>query len=78
MTDPAAVRALAAKLGRLDVLVNNAGIVRNMPAEATPDADWNLVMGVNLNGLFWCCREFGKMMLDAGRGSIVSTASMSG
>ncbi len=78
VTDPAAVRALAGKLGALDVLVNNAGIVRNTPAEETPDDDWTAVIDVNLNGVFWCCREFGKAMLQAGKGSIVSTASMSG
>ena len=78
VTDPDAVRALAAKLGALDVLVNNAGIVRNVPSEDISDADWEVVMSVNVNGLFWCCREFGRKMLDAGTGSIVSTASMSG
>jgi len=78
VTDPAAVKALAAKLGALDVLVNNAGIVRNTPAEETPDGDWTAVIDVNLNGVFWCCREFGRAMLQAGKGSIVSTASMSG
>jgi len=78
VTDSAAVRALAQKLGAVDVLVNNAGIVRNGPAEDTSDEDWKAVLSVNLDGVFWCCREFGKLMLEAGRGSIVSTASMSG
>ncbi len=78
VTDPAAVKALAARYPDLDILVNNAGIVRNTPAEDTPDDDWRTVNDVNLNGVFWCCREFGKNMLGRGRGSIVSTASMSG
>ena len=78
VTDPGAVRDLAAKLSGVSILVNNAGIVRNTPAEDTPDDDWKAVMGVNLDGVFWCCREFGRQMLDAGTGSIVSTASMSG
>ena len=78
VTDSAAVSALAAKLDALDILVNNAGIVRNVPSEAISDADWDVVMSVNVTGVFWCCREFGKKMLDAGKGSIVSTASMSG
>ncbi|WP_424949895.1 SDR family NAD(P)-dependent oxidoreductase [Deinococcus sp.] len=78
VTDAGAVRDLAARLGALDVLVNNAGIVRNVPSEDLSDADWEVVMSVNVNGLFWCCREFGRKMLGAGRGSIVSTASMSG
>lgn len=78
VTDPAAATALAAKLGGADILVNNAGIVRNTPAEDTPDDDWTAVMRVNLDGVFWCCRAFGQHMLAQGRGSIVSTASMSG
>ncbi|WP_310583356.1 glucose 1-dehydrogenase [Deinococcus sp.] len=78
VTDSGAVRDLAAKLSSVHILVNNAGIVRNTPAEETPDDDWKAVMGVNLDGVFWCCREFGRRMLDAGSGSIVSTASMSG
>lgn len=78
VTDPAAVAALAARLPDVDILVNNAGIVRNTPAEATSDADWTAVMDVNVNGVYWCCREFGRTMLTRGRGAIVSTASMSG
>ena len=78
VTDAGAVRDLASKLSDVSILVNNAGIVRNTPAEETPDDDWKAVMGVNLDGVFWCCREFGKKMLDARMGSIVSTASMSG
>ncbi len=78
VTDPAAVAILARKLSGISILVNNAGIVRNTPVEDTPDEDWKAVMSVNLDGVFWCCREFGKNMLANGKGSIVSTASMSG
>ncbi|WP_119673090.1 SDR family NAD(P)-dependent oxidoreductase [Deinococcus sp. RM] len=78
VTAAAAVAALARKLLDVDILVNNAGIVRNTPAEATPDDDWRSVIDVNLNGVYWCCREFGRAMLERGQGSIVSTASMSG
>lgn len=78
VTDVGAVRALAARYPDLDILVNNAGIVRNTPAEDTPDDDWRTVMDVNLNGVFWCTREFGKNMLRRGQGSVVATASMSG
>ncbi|PNY79855.1 SDR family NAD(P)-dependent oxidoreductase [Deinococcus koreensis] len=78
VTDAAAVAALAARLPDVEILVNNAGIVRNTPAESTPDEDWTAVMRVNLDGVFWCCREFGRPMLARGKGAIVSTASMSG
>lgn len=80
--DPAAVRAavdaILAENGRIDVLVNNAGIVRNTPAEETGDQEWRDIFSVNVDGLFWCSREVGRVMLDAGRGSIVNIASMSG
>jgi NAD(P)-dependent dehydrogenase (short-subunit alcohol dehydrogenase family) len=65
-------------LGRVDILVNNAGIVTNTPAENTADDEWLTILDVNLNGVFWCCREFGRLMLAQGTGAIVNIASMSG
>jgi NAD(P)-dependent dehydrogenase (short-subunit alcohol dehydrogenase family) len=64
--------------GRIDVLVNNAGLVHNIPSEEVPDEEWLAVISVNLTGAFWCCREVGKAMLERGSGSIVNIASMSG
>lgn len=79
VTDSAAVEALAGRLGAIDVLVNNAGIARsNIPAERMTDEEWSTVLDINLNGLFWCCRSFGRRMLEVGRGSIVNIGSMSG
>lgn len=78
VTDSAGVNALAARLGAPDILVNNAGIVRNGPAEDGPDDDWRAVMAVNLDGVYWCCRAFGRLMLARGSGSVVNVASMSG
>jgi NAD(P)-dependent dehydrogenase (short-subunit alcohol dehydrogenase family) len=70
---------LAARHGRIDILVNNAGIARSeTPAEKVTDEHWLNVIDVNLNGTFWCCRAFGKHMLDAKSGSIVNIGSMSG
>ena len=81
VTDRPGVDALAAKVegdGGLDILVNNAGIaISNHPAEKMSDEVWNKVIDVNLNGVFWCCRAFGRGMLDRGRGSIVNVGSMS-
>jgi NAD(P)-dependent dehydrogenase (short-subunit alcohol dehydrogenase family) len=83
VTDSGAVDAAAAHLNAagelVDVLVCNAGIARSgTPAEDVPDEHWRNVLDVNLNAVFWCCRSFGRYMLQAGRGSIVNVGSMSG
>jgi NAD(P)-dependent dehydrogenase (short-subunit alcohol dehydrogenase family) len=83
VTDSAAVAQTAAQLtaryGKVDILVNNAGIARSeTPAETVADEHWLNVIDVNLNGTFWCCREFGKHMLAAKSGAIVNVGSMSG
>ena len=83
VTDPDAVNAAAdslnAKFGAIDILVNNAGIARSgVAAEDVTDEHWLDVINVNLNGVFWCARAFGRAMLARQRGVIVNTGSMSG
>jgi NAD(P)-dependent dehydrogenase (short-subunit alcohol dehydrogenase family) len=83
VTDSARVEAvaqdLAVRRGGVDILVNNAGIARSdTAAENVADEHWLNVLDINLNGLFWCCRSFGRVMLARGRGSIVNVGSMSG
>lgn len=74
IADDLAARGMAAS-----ILVNNAGIGQSgVDAEALGDADWLRMMDVNLNGVFWCTRAFGRHMLEAGKGSIVNLGSMSG
>jgi NAD(P)-dependent dehydrogenase (short-subunit alcohol dehydrogenase family) len=71
--------AIALQSGGVDILVNNAGIARSdTPAENVADEHWLNVIDVNLNGVFWCCRAFGRHMLAKGQGSIVNVGSMSG
>jgi NAD(P)-dependent dehydrogenase (short-subunit alcohol dehydrogenase family) len=83
VTDPTRVTEVADGVirthGKLDILVNNAGIARSeTPAEQVTDEHWLNVIDVNLNGVFWCCRAFGRHMLQARSGSIVNVGSMSG
>lgn len=74
----AAADEIAASHGRIDILLANAGIAINSPGEDTSDEDWLRVIDINLNGVFWCNRAFGRHMLAAGKGSIVNIGSMSG
>ena len=66
-----------ATYGRLDIAINNAGIVRNAATLETSDEDWLEVIEVNLNGVFRCCREFGRLMNERGAGAIVNMSSNS-
>ncbi|MEP3279878.1 MAG: SDR family oxidoreductase [Stappiaceae bacterium] len=82
VTDPQAVTDAALrskeKLGPADILINSAGIaLLHSVLDISPE-DWNRVIDVDLNGTFWPSREFGRHMVEAGRGSIVNMGSMSG
>jgi NAD(P)-dependent dehydrogenase (short-subunit alcohol dehydrogenase family) len=82
VSDEASVRemvgAVMAGFGRIDALVNNAGISAIVPAEETTLGVWNRTLAVNLTGPFITCREFGKEMLRRGEGSIVNISSVAG
>ena len=82
VTDSSSVSSMVAAVialhGRIDCIVNNAGICRNTPSEDVTDEEWRLVMSVDLDGVFYCCREAGKQMLKQGHGAIINIGSMSG
>ena len=82
VTDSSQVEALKdaclQKFGRVDILVNNAGVTEIVPAEAETEESFRWVMDVNLNGLFLCCQRFGRVMLEAGQGSIINVSSILG
>ena len=82
VTDPAQVKKAAAqvmsKFGRVDALVNNAGVAVFKPALETSFEEWRTVMATNLDGAFICTQTFGEFMVKAGSGAIVNIASISG
>lgn len=67
------------QLGDIDILVNSAGITRQ-PAPITdyPLRDWNDILAVNLNGVFFCCRAVIPGMIARGYGRVINVASMAG
>lgn len=74
----AAVAAALEPTGAIDVLVNSAGIGGRAPAVDYPDDLWKRIMDINLTGLYNVSRAVGRVMLEAGRGSIVNIASIGG
>ena len=75
----AAVAAAGASMGTLDILFNNAGIVFHKAAIDLAPGEWENIINVNLNGVFYVARAFAEYLVAHGKGgSIINTASMSG
>jgi NAD(P)-dependent dehydrogenase (short-subunit alcohol dehydrogenase family) len=81
VTDPVSVQAAVehhvSRFGSLDIAVNCAGINHSSPAEDLEPAQWQRVLDVNLNGVFYCCQAEAREMFKRDRGVIVNIASMS-
>lgn len=76
-----AITTVVEKFGRLDVIINVAGVGSFDTFIDTPDENWDKVIAVNLTGTFLCCREAAKVMTKQGSGSIInvsSTAALTG
>lgn len=72
-----AMAAISARFGRLDALVNNAGVAVFAPVLETSDADWSRIMAVNLTGPFLCTKAAAPLMREHGGGAIVNITSIS-
>ena len=73
-----AVQQAVTQWGRLDILINGAGIGARHPAEGYPLERWQAVLDINLTGTFLFCREAAEVMLATGSGSIINIASIAG
>jgi 3-oxoacyl-[acyl-carrier protein] reductase len=69
------VEAALAAFGRVDVLVNNAGLFQRRPALELTEADWDRLLDVNLKAAFFCAQAAARAMLARGGGAIVNVAS---
>lgn len=72
----AAVAAIEADIGPIDILINNAGKQHRAPAAEFPDDAWHDIVRVNLDSVFFMCRIVGKRMVARGRGKIVNIGSV--
>ena len=64
------------KFGRIDILINNAGMIRRAPAIDYAEEDWAAVLEVNLSSVFRLSREAGRKMIEQGGGKIINIASL--
>lgn len=71
-------KEIVSEFGKVDVLVNNAGVTRDGLMLRMSEADWDLVLNVNLKGAFVCTKVFGRHMLKARGGRIVNVSSVIG
>ncbi|MCH5303559.1 MAG: SDR family oxidoreductase [Ruminococcus sp.] len=78
ITDSKAVAEMFSEIGTVDVLINNAGISEQKLFTDISDEDWKRMMATNLDGVFYCCREALKGMIQEKNGSIINISSMWG
>lgn len=70
------ISSIIQKYQHIDILINNAGIQRRYPSVDFPKHDWDLVININMNAVFFMCQQVGKHMLERGYGKIINIASL--
>lgn len=70
------IDVVVAEFGRIDILINNAGMIRRAPAADFTEDDWQAVINVNLSSVFRLAQAAGRKMIEQGRGKIVNIASL--
>lgn len=72
------VQRAVKKFKRVDILINNAGVLMMSPLEKMKEKDWDKTMAINLKGQFLCAREVGKQMIKQKSGRIINISSVAG
>jgi 2-deoxy-D-gluconate 3-dehydrogenase len=73
---PGIIEQTVEAFGKIDILVNNSGIIRRTPAADHASSDWHDVINLNLNSVFFLCQLAGREMIKQGSGKIINIASM--
>jgi NAD(P)-dependent dehydrogenase (short-subunit alcohol dehydrogenase family) len=74
----AAAEAVVKAFGRIDILINNAGVAGAAASENLDEGEWDRIIDINLKGTFLCCQSFGRYMLRQKSGKIVYVSSVAG
>ena len=72
------VEAVKGKFGKIDILINNAGIAQAIPALDMTEDDWDSMIDIHVKGTFLCSQMVARKMVEQKKGSIINIASMSG
>lgn len=72
------IETIISRFGRIDILINNAGLGFNHDAVEVTETDWDEMMAVNLKGLFFMCQAVGKYMIQQNYGRIINMSSQAG